>query len=115
MLYMSHLSEQILRRASLAQDDIPFGDVSLSKNLFFDRLAEVEGAIKTSNTPPKCMWILERGVLRSKAKCLAEQGIFMIDMSKSNDYLPIFPMERKPFRHGILFSAFCRLVAFWTL
>ena len=44
---------------------------SLSKNLFFDRLAEVKEAPKTSNSTPKCMWILERGELRSKAKCLA--------------------------------------------
>jgi hypothetical protein len=52
--------------------------VSLSKNLFFDRLTEVKGATKTSNTTPKCMWILERGVLRSKAKCLAKQVILQL-------------------------------------
>ena len=62
---------------------------SLSKNLFFDRLAEVKGAIKTSNTPSKCMWILEGGVLRSKAKYLAAQGIFR-NLSVKKDYLPFF-------------------------
>ena len=45
--------------------------LSLSKNLFFGRLAEVTKAGKTSNSPPKCMWILERGELRSKSKSLA--------------------------------------------
>ena len=48
--------------------------LSLSKNLFFDRLAEVKGAIKTSNSTPKCIWILERGELRSKSKYLAQQA-----------------------------------------
>ena len=48
----------------------------LSKNLFFDRVAEVTKAGKTSNSTPKCMWILERGELRSKAKRLASQGIW---------------------------------------
>ena len=62
---------------------------SLSKNLFFDRLAAVKGAIKTSNTPSKCMWILEGGVLRSKAKYLAAQGIFR-NLSVKKDYLPFF-------------------------
>ena len=48
---------------------------SLSKNLVFDRLAEIKEAPKTSNATPKCMWILERGALRSKSKRLAQQGI----------------------------------------
>ena len=60
---------------------------SLSKNLFFDRLTEVKGAIKTSNTTPKCMWILERGVLRSKAKCLAKQ-VFCNTSVKKLIFLP---------------------------
>ena len=37
----------------------------------FDRLAEGKEAPKTSNATPKCMWILERGALRSKSKHLA--------------------------------------------
>ena len=48
------------------------------KKVFFDRLAEVKGAPKTSNSTPKCMWILERGELRSKPKCLATQGVFCL-------------------------------------
>ena len=40
-------------------------------NLLFDRLAEVTKAVKTSNSLPKCMWILERSELRSKSKSLA--------------------------------------------
>ena len=43
----------------------------LLKNLFFDRQAEVNKAVKTSNATPKCMWILEWGALRSKSKSLA--------------------------------------------
>ena len=30
------------------------------KNSFFDKLTEVTKAAKTSNSNPKCMWILER-------------------------------------------------------
>ena len=41
------------------------------KKLVFDRLAEVIKVVKTSNSTPKCMWILERGELRSKSKSLA--------------------------------------------
>ncbi len=41
------------------------------KKLVFDRLAEVTKAAETSNSTPKCMWILERGELRSKSKSLA--------------------------------------------
>ena len=41
------------------------------KKLIFDRLKEVTKADKASNSPPKCMWILERGELRSKSKSLA--------------------------------------------
>ena len=41
------------------------------KKVFFDRLTEVEEAAKTRSSFPKCMWILERGELRSKSKCLA--------------------------------------------
>ena len=41
------------------------------KNLFFDRLPEVKGTAKTSNSTPKCIEILERGELRSKSKHLA--------------------------------------------
>ena len=40
----------------------------------FDRLSEVKEGAETSNATPKCMWILERGALRSKSKCLAEQA-----------------------------------------
>jgi hypothetical protein len=51
-----------------AQRAVPFQSV---KKLVFDRLAEVTKADKTSNSTPKCMWILERGELRSKSKSLA--------------------------------------------
>ena len=44
------------------------------KKVVFDRLAEVKEAPKTSNSTPKCMWILERGELRSKSKYLSKQG-----------------------------------------
>jgi hypothetical protein len=50
---------------------LPF---SLLKKYFSAKLAEVDKAAKTSNATPKCMRILERGALRSKSKCLAEQG-----------------------------------------
>ena len=49
--------------------------LSLSKNDVFDKLTEGKEAPKTSNATPKCMWILERGALRSKSKRLAQQGI----------------------------------------
>ncbi len=52
----------------------------MSKNKFFDKLAEVTKAVKTSNSTPKCMWILERGELRSKSKHLAQQAV-----SRPND------------------------------
>ena len=48
--------------------------LSLSKKLVFDRLEEVIKADKTSNSTPKCIWILERGELCSKSKCLAKQA-----------------------------------------
>ena len=52
------------------------------KKLVFDRLAEVKKAGKTSNSTPMCMWILERGVLRSKSKSLAQQGFLTPHLSK---------------------------------
>ena len=48
---------------------------SLSKNYVFNKLTEGKEAPKTSNATPKCMWILERGALRSKSKRLAQQGV----------------------------------------
>ena len=33
------------------------------KKLFFDRLAEGNKVVKTSNSNPKCMWILEWGAM----------------------------------------------------
>ena len=41
------------------------------KKLFFDRLAEGNKVVKTSNSNPKCMWILEWFELCSKSKHLA--------------------------------------------
>ena len=66
---------------------LPLGSAfSLSKNLFFDKLAEVNKAVKTSNSTPKCIWILERGELRSKSKSLAQ---------------PLHPpLKRAPFPKG---------------
>ena len=49
--------------------------LSVSKTDVFDKLTEGKEAPKTSNATPKCMWILERGALRSKSKRLAQQGI----------------------------------------
>ena len=69
---------------------------SLSKNKFFDRLAEVKEAAKTSNATPKCMWILERGALRSKSKCLAQQGIFTILQSSFCAKIQIL-LHKEPF------------------
>jgi hypothetical protein len=43
----------------------------LVKKLIFDKLAEVKGAPKTSNSNPKCMGILEVFELRRKSKSLA--------------------------------------------
>jgi len=48
---------------------------SVCQKTHFDRLAEVKEPVKTSNATPKCMWILERGALRSKSKRLAEQAL----------------------------------------
>ena len=70
-------------KATVAVASVAF---SLSKNLFFDRLTEVKEAVKTSNATPKCMWILERGALRSKSKRLAEQAILYPHPSKIKDF-----------------------------
>ena len=53
------------------------------KKLIFDRMAGVTKAAKTSNSTPKCMWILERGELRSKSKCLAQQAFLPLIRQKS--------------------------------
>ena len=45
------------------------------KKILFDRLTEVNKAVKTSNSTPKCMRILEWGELRSKSKHLAKQAL----------------------------------------
>ena len=52
-----------------------YGAPQSVKKLVFDRLAEVIKVVKTSNSTPKCMWILERGELRSKSKRLLERLI----------------------------------------
>ena len=64
---------------------LPLGELSLSKNLFFDRLAEVKGAVKTSK-PISLAYIgtVESG-LRSKSKCLAQQGF--ADLVQLHGYL----------------------------
>ena len=49
------------------------------------KFTEVKGAAKTSNSPPKCIWILERGELCSKSKCLRKQ-VFSTSSGPS-DYL----------------------------
>ena len=41
-----------------------------------DKLTEAKETPKTSNSLPKCMWILERGELRSKSKRLAKQAFY---------------------------------------
>ena len=56
------------------------------KKLVFDRLAEVKKAGKTSNSTPMCMWILERGELRSKSKSLAQQALLSPHSSKISDF-----------------------------
>ena len=63
---------------------IPFAKFSvLTIGGFFDALAELKEAVKTSNATPKCMWILEWGALCSKSKRLAEQAIFTLIRQKS--------------------------------
>ena len=44
------------------------------KKEFFDRLSEVTKAVKTSNSTPKCMWILERGSDGSAAGVCAKEN-----------------------------------------
>ena len=68
-------------------------------------MTEVTKAVKTSNSPPKCMWILERGELRSKSKHLAQQAI-----SRPNDL--------QDFRYSTIYTkASCQLsnFVFWRL
>ena len=50
------------------------------EKLVFDRLAEVNKGPKASNSTPKCMWILERGELRSKAKPLRSKRFLFLLM-----------------------------------
>ena len=53
--------------------------ISVCKKIFFGRLPEVKGAAKTSNSTPKCMWILERGELRSKQNALRSKLFVICD------------------------------------
>ena len=55
-----------------------------------DKLIEGKEAPKTSNATPKCMWILERGALRSKSKRLAQQGILENITFGTGDPSPTF-------------------------
>ena len=56
----------------------PLTSVSLSKNKFFDRLAEVKEAFKTSKPHPSAYIDTVGGGLRSKSKCLAQQMLFSL-------------------------------------
>ena len=62
----------IVRKATLLRAWL----FSVSKNKFFDTLAEINKGAKTSSSTPKCISILERGELRSKSKSLAKQAFF---------------------------------------
>ena len=54
--------------------------LSLSKNLFFDRLTEVKGAFKPSKPHPSAYMDTVGGGLRRKSKGFAQQiyGIFIV-------------------------------------
>ena len=56
----------------------------------FGTLAEVNKAAKTSNSTPKCMWILERGELRSKSNHLAQQAILNFSVSRSGLFSDLY-------------------------
>ena len=74
----------IPRRRKKAGNAMRFLLFQSVKKPIFDRLAEVKEAPKTSNSTPKCMWILERGELRSKSKSLAQQA-FLQSLSQLPD------------------------------
>ena len=67
--------------------------LSFCQKTYFDRMAGVTKAAKTSNSTPKCMWILERGELRSKSKSLAQQA-FLPHPSKIKDFCHLLPKEK---------------------
>ena len=61
---------------------------SLSKNLLFDRLAEVKEASKASNSHSSAYTDTVEGELRSKSKHLAQQELSQPLSQKSNGFLP---------------------------
>ena len=71
-------------------------------------MAGVTKAAKTSNSTPKCMWILERGELRSKSKSLAQQAFLPLIRQKSKIFATFSPKRR-------LWRASNKLLAFWRL
>ena len=74
------------------------GVFSLSKNLFFDRLAEVKGAAKTSKPHSSAYIGTVEGGLRSKSKCLAQQGLF----TNSEKYVFLLLIRRKQTKSPIV-------------
>ena len=62
----------IVRKATLLRAWL----FSVSKNKFFDTLAEINKGAKTSSSTPKCISILERGELRSKSKKPCAASLF---------------------------------------
>ena len=74
-------------------------------------MTEVKEAPKTSNATPKCMWILERGALRSKAKTLAVQGFLNLRMIDNDKLCAIFLKNNTPKPE----NCFCRFGGSLTL
>ena len=77
--------KSLFRTQMICRKAQPNGWAQSVKNLFFDRLAEVKGAVKTSK-PISSAYIgtVESG-LRSKSKCLAQQGF--ADLVQLRGYL----------------------------
>jgi len=67
------------------------GIFSLSKNLFFGRLAEVTKAVKTSNSHPSVYKGTPGCELRSKTKSLAKQAFCDTSSVKNQRFLPPSP------------------------
>ena len=61
------------------------------KTCFFDRLAEVKGAAKTSKPHSSAYIGTVEGGLRSKSKCLAQQGLF----TNSEVFAFLLPFRRR--------------------
>ena len=65
--------------------------LQLVKNSVFDKLTEVNKAAKTSNSNPKCMWILEVFELRCKSKSLAMQDFLQNLIRQKSKIFATFP------------------------